>query len=107
MREREFEFGPISKGVYIALFSILPVVPAIYPDAFFYYVLFLLCIGLGTRIFLERTGLYRLWCSFEGGLRDKWDKKFLEKRGIEIDRKLRDEKYRKSRYRDPKLPKKW
>jgi hypothetical protein len=107
MREREFEFGPISKGVYIALFSILPVMPAINLDAFLYYLLFLLCIGFGTRIFLERTGLYRLWCSVEGGLRDKWYRKFQEKRGVEIDRKLRDEKYRKSRHRDPKLPKNW
>ena len=107
MREREFEFGPISKGVFIALFSILPVMPAIYPDAFFYYLLFLLCIGFGTRIFLVRTGLYTFWCSIEGGLMNKWDKKFLRKRGIEIDRKLRDEKYRKSRHRDPKLPRNW
>ncbi len=56
---------------------------------------------------LERTGFYRAWATIEGNLLECWDSKYLERRRREIDRKVRDDKYRKSRYRDPKLPRNW
>jgi hypothetical protein len=105
--EPEFQFGPLSRGVYIALISTAALVPLIAPEYFFHYVLFLAFLGFGLRIFLVKTGLYNLWNSFGAMVHKIWDRKYLEKRAADINRKVELEKYRKSRYRDPKLPKKW
>lgn len=61
MRERKLEFGPISRGIYLALISVAAVVSIYFPEVFFYYVLALVFLGLGLRPLLERTGLYDLW----------------------------------------------
>lgn len=107
MREREFEFGPLSRGTYIALISLLPLVPFVKEGLVLHYIAFLVALGFGTRPLLERTGLYRTWTTIEGNLMERWDNKYLARRRREIDRKVRDDSCRKSRYRDPKLPKNW
>jgi hypothetical protein len=107
MRKREFEFGPIATGSFLALVCVLGPIIFAFPQWAFSYILFLLFLGLGLRILLERSGLYRFWSSVEGSLVQKWNRRFLAKRKSEVDRKMRDEKYRKSRYRDPRLPKNW
>ena len=107
MRERQFEFGPLSRGTFIALICMVPLVPYVRADLFLHYVVFLVLLGFGTRPLLERTGLYRTWATIEGNLLEKWDRKHLERRRREIDRKVRDDKLRQSRYRDPKLPRNW
>lgn len=107
VRESEFEFGPVARGVYIALISTAVPLSFVVRELFLYYVFFLLFLGFGLRPFLERSGIFRYWSALRVTVEDKWDKKYLEKRSREIDRKARDEKYRKSRVRDPKLPKNW
>ena len=107
LMEPEFEFGPISRGIYIALICITAVIPLFAPEYFLRYVIFLAFLGFGLRTFLVKTGLYNLWNNVGGILLGKWDRKYLEKRASDIDRGLELEKYRKSRYRDPRLPKKW
>ena len=103
----ELEFGPVARGVYIALISVAPIVPLVAPGYFLHYVIFLVFLGFGLRTFLVKTGLFNLWNSIGASLRSKWDNKYLEKRAREIDTKIELEKYRKSRVRDPKLPKNW
>lgn len=107
MRENEFEFGPVSKGCYLGLISLAALIPLYYPDMFLYYVLALIFLGLGLRPLLQRTGLYKLWAQVEISVSGRWNKKYLEKRRMEVDRKVRDEKYRHSRVKDPRLPKNW
>lgn len=107
MKEHEFEYGAIAKGMYIALICITPVIPFLNPDWFLYYLGLLAFLGFCLRFVLETSGLHHMWTSVEGALLDKWDRKFLRKRRMQIDRQLRDEKYRKSRHRDPRLPKNW
>lgn len=105
--EPEFEFGPLSSGVYIALLSVTAVMPLFAPEYFFHYLIFLAFLGFGLRIFLVKTGLYSLWNNAGAALVNKWDRKYLDKRASDIDRGVELQKYRKSRYRDPRLPKKW
>lgn len=105
--EREFEFGPLSRGIYIALISITALIPFIGPEYFFHYLVFLAFLGLGLRIFLVKTGLYNLWNNVGAAIRRMWERKYLDKRAAETDREAELEKYRKSRVRDPRLPKNW
>ena len=105
--EPEFEFGPLSKGIYIALISITALIPFISLEYFFHYVAFLVFLGLGLRPFLVKTGLYNVWNNIGAAIQSRWDRKYLDKRAADIDREVEIEKYKKSRYRDPRLPKKW
>lgn len=105
--DKEFEFGPIARGMYIALISVAALLPLIAPQYFFHYVAFLAFLGFGLRPFLVKTGLFNLWNSTGSIVQSKWDKNYLEKRAKEIDKKAELEKYRKSRVRDPRLPKNW
>lgn len=107
MREREFEFGPLVKGSYGGLMAIFPVVLVGWPDFFWWYVFLMLFLGLGLRVLIEKTGIYRIWGVTKMSLDDKFHKRLIEKRQLDIDRKSRDDKYRKSRVKDPRLPKNW
>jgi hypothetical protein len=104
---QHFEFGPIARGIYIALISVAALVPLVSPNYFIHYVIFLAFLGFGLRPFLVKTGFFSLWNNICIRVREKWDRKYLAKRASDIDRQVELEKYRKSRYRDPRLPKNW
>lgn len=104
---REIEYGPISNGIFIALVTVSPIVLMLNREYFLYYIFLLIFLGFGLRTFLIKTGLYRLWNSICDGAIRKWDEKHLQKRARKIDRGVELEQFRKSRYRDPKLPKNW
>ena len=105
--DKEFEYGPVSKGVYIALLSIIPLVPIYFPHYSLHYFCLMIFLGFGLRRFLLVTGLYSVWNTVRLKLLAKWDKKFLEERAAKIDREIALKKYKMSRVRDPRLPKNW
>lgn len=105
--DKEFEFGPVARGIYIALISVAALMPLIAPQYFFYYVAFVIFLGFGLRPFLVKTGLYSVWNNIGHFVQSAWDKNYLEKRAEEIEKNAEIDKYRKSRVRDPKLPKNW
>ena len=107
MAEPEFSFSHVAKGVYIALISCTPLVPLVYPNGLIYYLLFLAFLGFGLRPLLVYSGLYRMWNALGLGALDRWDKKYLEKHRREIDLKERNDKYRRMRHKDSRLPKNW
>jgi hypothetical protein len=102
-----FEFGPVARGIYITLISLTALIPLIAPQYFLHYIVFLAFLGFGLRPFLVKTGLFNLWNTIGTAAQSKWDRKYLEKRAREIETKVELEKYRKSRARDPRLPKNW
>lgn len=107
IRHKQFEYSPLLQGVYRGLmWTILPIA-LLGREVLIGYVLILLFLGLGLRPLLELTGLYRLLSHSLVIIQEKTDKKFLEKRAQEIDRKMRDDKYRKRRLKHPDLPKDW
>ncbi|MEW5251119.1 hypothetical protein [Microbulbifer discodermiae] len=107
MKEVEFEYGPVSRGMFHALIALTILVPFIWLDKFLYYLGFLFFLGFGLRSFLRVTGLYRMWTSLECKISDKWHKGLVEKRREEVERRVRNDKYRHIRRKDPRLPKDW
>lgn len=107
MNEPDFEYGPASKGAYIALIALIPLIPVAFPQYTVSYVVFVLFLGFGLRPLLHLSGAYALWNTFRVRAIDQWDRKFLLRRRAQIDRALRDDRYRKSRVRDPRLPRRW
>ena len=109
MREQDFQYGPVARGLYIAMIGLLPLVGILAPGRFMAYAGLLLFLGFGLRPLLEVTGLYRLLIATGLAVQERMDRKFLAQRRREIDRRLRDERYRQSRARDrdPRLPKRW
>ncbi len=89
------------------MLALVRVIPLYFPDYALHYMGFVAFLGVGLRPILELTGLYTLLSSLLVVVSNKHYKKFEEGRRREIDRKLRDAKYRGVRRKDPKLPKNW
>ena len=67
----------------------------------------LIFLGFGLRPFIERSGIYDVYVHFAQRVRDRWNHNFVKQRREEVDRNTRDERYRKARYKDTRLPKDW
>lgn len=107
MREPKFQWGPIARGIYLGLISCtLPIMAINYLWAPF-YLLFLLFLGLGLRPMIEHFGLYDGFHALFSFLEHKRDRAWLERRRQQIEQQERQKKLKKSRYRDPNLPKNW
>lgn len=107
MKTPIFEWGPVSRGVYIALLWLTLPVLYLGVKQSVGYVLFLIFLPFGLRPVLEVTGLFNVYQSLVAALHDKANKRISTKKFIEIDKRERILKHRRSRARDPSLPKNW
>ena len=107
MKDKHFKYGPIAIGTFVALIWVSVVIMASFPDLLGYYLLFLAFLGLGLRPLIIRTGFYDFFQTLMMTIQARLDRNFLIKRRLEIDRKVRDRKYRNKRVKDPRLPKNW
>jgi uncharacterized membrane protein len=107
MAERQFEYGPLVKGIYFGFVAVTLLVVLFATSWAAYYILFLLFLGLALRPFLEKTGLYRHYSALTDIIHNRIYRKRYEKKRQEVDRNKHNEKYRKARTRDPSLPKHW
>ncbi len=107
MAEHQFEYGPLTKGIYFGFIATTLLVVLFATSWAIYYILFLLFLGLGLRPLLESTGLYRNFSALTDMAHDRVYRKRYEKRRQEVDREKHNERYRKARTRDPSLPKHW
>jgi hypothetical protein len=111
--DEEITFGPLAQGIYKALlWATLPlaVVSGSIPSARWvlpYHVALIVFLGLGLKPFLRHTGLYRLWMILMAEAQQKRHASHHAEAARRVERKIRDEKLRKSRVRDPRLPKRW
>ncbi len=105
--KRDFEYGPVARGIFIALVSLTPVLPFVHPGYLAPYLLLLLFLGLGLRPLLQWTGLYTLFGYTRADLQQGMDRKFVERRQTHVDLHARVKRFRHSRYRDPRLPRNW
>lgn len=94
-------------GIYLAGWPLLIVIALAFPQWAIYYFGFLLFLGLCLRPLLEHSGAYALYVRVTQAAIDRKDRRFLLNKQLQVDRKARDDKYRHSRYRDPRLPKNW
>lgn len=107
MKEPEIQYGPIARGTYIALICATPLVLVIYPSYLGVYIGLLLFLGVGLKPLLEYSGLYGAYISFTNSIRDRLDRKWIEKRRREVDASERSKKLKNSRVKDPNLPRNW
>tara|TARA_B110000908_G_C9815387_1_gene254787 strand:+ start:83 stop:406 length:324 start_codon:yes stop_codon:yes gene_type:complete len=107
MHKPKFQYGPIAKGVFGGLVPLSILVALFATDMIGYYLVFLAFLALGLKPILEKSGLYDVYVHCRETLSDKYHRRRHDEIGKEVDRKARDEKYRRSRVRDPKLPKNW
>jgi hypothetical protein len=107
MHEKQFEYGALARGFYLALWPLALVIALYFPQWIIAYVAGLLLLGLGLRPLLEHTGACSLYVSLAQAAVDRKDRRLLAHKQAQAERKARDEKYRKSHYRDPRLPKNW
>ena len=103
----EFQWGPVARGLYMALIALGALIALFVTPLFLYYVLFLLFLGFGLRPLLIATGLHRFFGFLSAEVESRRWRKFDEERRREVERKQRDDRYRDKRYRDPRLPKNW
>lgn len=107
VRHRQFEYSPLARGSFQAFICVAPVIYLLGPEIFVAYILVMLFLAIGLRPLLERTGLYRTFNHYLVVFEEKHSKRFMEKRAAEIDRKIRDDKYRNRHRKHKDLPKHW
>ncbi|MDM3872514.1 hypothetical protein QSV34_14270 [Porticoccus sp. W117] len=107
MREQKFEYGPISRGCYVALLWLTVFFAFTDPKKLPAHIGVLLFLGLGLRPLLECTGLCDLWQQFRGAVNDRRYRKISQKKRVEVERKDRNKRYKRARFKDPRLPKNW
>ena len=78
-----------------------------YSHLVFYYVLFLLFLGLGLKPLVVALGIPDALSGLVDRVDDvRWHKR-TERRRAQIERQERDKQYRQRRMKDPRLPKNW
>ena len=107
MKESKFEFGPISRGIYIALICATILVPAINYKWFLAYAAFLFFLGFGLKPFMEYSGIYDFYIHLKCLAYEKLDKNWLAKRRKEVDLQEQKKRYKNLRVKDPRLPRNW
>ena len=107
MNDNNFQYGPLAKGVFIALVYCGFLVPNYFPEYTTHYVIFILFLVFGLKPLLIHTGLSRLYEIAAIKFDDFRYKKITQQREIQESLKRRDAKYRHSRIRDERLPKNW
>jgi len=109
----EFEFGPLARGIFMALMwgtlpmAVLAGKGMVAPIWFLLYAGGLVFLALGLKPLLVRTGWLGLLRQVQVELEDRYYADFEAERRQEVDRRQRDQKLRRQRYRDPKLPPNW
>ncbi len=107
MKEPQFTYGSIALGCYTALLWFTLLLGWVAPNLLSYYVPLLIFLGIGLKPLIIYSGLYKCYQSFMATRDEKQDNKIAAQKQLEIDRKERSLRLRRSRIRDPQLPKDW
>lgn len=107
MAAPQFQYGPISQGLYMAFIAVLPISFILGLEVFLIHLGLVAFFGLGFRIVLERSGVVRRLESLGVGFIGRIEKRSLEKHHQKIDRQVRDSKYRGNRKKHDDLPPNW
>ena len=107
MAEKQFEYGPLARGIYIALLWFTILIAWVAPAWLYHYVALLIFLGLGLRPLLEWSGLAHRFQSHAAEFENWRHGKRERKRRLEVAIRERGRKYRYTHYRDPRLPPNW
>ena len=78
MNNSSFEYGPLTRGIYIALLWFTLIVAVINPYLLLFYVPLLLFLGLGLKSFLIKTGLAAKYQAFSAIRKDRQNTKMRQ-----------------------------
>jgi hypothetical protein len=107
MRGHRFEYGPLARGIFMALMWLTPLVAFVAWEFLLWYLLMLVFLGLGLRPLLEKTGIHALYETVSVAIEERLYRGFTEKRRKEIERAARRKRYKRFGPEDPRLPKNW
>jgi hypothetical protein len=107
MREKSFEYGPLSRGFYIALLWFIPLIVWHFPQWLWHYVGLLIFLGLLLRPLLEWSGCAVWLADSIERLDERLHRRSRDRHRRLIARRERDKKYRHTHRRDPRLPPNW
>jgi hypothetical protein len=102
-----FEYGPLARGIFIAIISLLPLTLVVAGEWLLWHLLLVLFLGFGLRPLLQWSGLYTVYARLAADWQERWGRGFTAKRRREIERKQRRARYKRFGPEDPRLPKKW
>jgi hypothetical protein len=107
MKEPKFQYGPVSKGIFIALAWGTFLVLAIFPDWLFEYLALLVFLVFGLRPVLVYSGIFSTYSNFRHRTSEKLDKRWVEKKCKEVEAAERSKRLKHQREKNPNLPKNW
>ena len=109
----EITFGPVARGIYFALLWITPLFGAVAMAAPWarawlpWHLGLVLFLGLGLKPLLRYTGLHRRWQWLMAEAQKRHHADHHAEAARQVERKRRDEKFRKTRVRHSDLPPRW
>ena len=107
MTGHRFEYGPLARGIFMALVWLSPLVAVLSFELLAWHVALLAFLGLGLRPLLEKTGIHALWQALAAAWHERIYRGFTEKRRKEVERAARRRRYKRFGPEDPRLPKNW
>ncbi len=107
MSGKKFEYGLFSTGIFTALLWLTPLVGFLIPGFLIHYVFMILFLGFGLRPLIEKTGIYEIYQKITYSINEKMNRKRNQQLQTKLSRKMRDDKLRHSRKKDPRLPPRW
>ena len=107
MTGNRFEYGPLARGIFIALVWMSPVVAVVSWEWLGWHLLLLVFLGIGLRPLLEKTGIHALYQYVAAALEERIYRRFTEQRRKEVERAARRKRYKRFGREDPRLPKNW
>ena len=100
-------WGTVTRGTYHAMLWFTLLIGRVYPYWLNHYIALLVFLGVALKPLLEKTGLHRLALWLIHSIDNKRRQKTVEQHKVMIKRQERDNRYKRRRVRDPKLPKHW
>ena len=105
--DEDFQYGLLSRSIFVGLLWLTPLLGFTAPEWLPLHVGLLLFLGLGLKPLLIRTGVRRTWLSWRAHAQQRRQAAHHTEAARRVERQRRDDKYRKSRQRDPGLTPGW
>ena len=102
-----FEYGLLARSLFVCLLWLTAVIGFVAPNLLPWQIGLLLFLGIGLKPLLIRTGLHARWLHFLFRVDEARHAEFDAEAGREVERKRRDDRYRKARRLSKELPPNW
>lgn len=103
----KIKFGFISRGIFQGLCALGVLVAFCFPEILVHYLVLIVFLGFGLKPLIEKSKLHAILEAFGERIEERRYKSITAKRRKEISLEQHNEKYRRKRTKDPRLPKNW